>query len=263
MPDPEGIYSLGVDVAAGGGAVDHDDRDRSAICVVDCRNHQQCAEFVTQLLEPTDLAVPVHLLATFYASGGRESMKAIEANNHGNSTIRELITTCQSTNFYSTRRGGLKVTGEKWMNALGYVANENARIRLIDEARRVFRYVHSKEYLELVPPEVYGPAIKSRELLSEIQTFQFDERGKPCAPRTKCDDRVIAWGLAVYIRDAAMRGSPKKIAPAAPPTYEQGVRKQRDAYVSGLMRRRRVPVQALRNFYDLWQAEVDDHKMQA
>ena len=159
-------YILAADVGAGNG------KDASAFQVIDLNTNEQVAEFKNKLINTHDYADAIKKVAEYY----NKAFVIIESNSWGLSTFMKLYYDENSpyTNVYVSKNGkaSWETTGK-------------SRPQIIDSM------VNS----------INDVKINSQRLISELQTFVW-HGSKPEAERGYNDDLVIAFALAVHIKNS-------------------------------------------------------------
>lgn len=172
--DPLLRYSIGCDTAGGVG------RDESVITVADERN-RQCAIWASNKAPPEETALWLSRISNQY---GRPPA-IVEANNHGMDVIER----------------GIDLGVPMWTNEHGEFFWSTGR-RNGDSKRKVC--VHSREVID------NGWCILNDALtIRQAQTVVEKPNGKIEASGTKKhDDRIYAWGLALWGTRKFWSGSP-------------------------------------------------------
>lgn len=181
-------YVIGVDTAEGFGG------DNSVIQVVNAHTGEQAAEYVSNRIEPSELAGYVIDIAKFY----NRAYVVVEYNNTGISTIDSMKR--RYTNLY--RREQYDKASKQITQQIGWRTTGTTKPLLINNLEEALRdctiLIHSKE------------------LLKECTTFvRTDEQGKQGygAEGSNKDDRVMALGLALQgIKNMPALKPPKTIA---------------------------------------------------
>jgi hypothetical protein len=174
-------YVLGVDCAEGVGSTG----DNSCIQVINMNTLEQCAEFYSNLISPHDLTQIVYELGTLYNT----ALICVEDMAPGGIILETLLHDLYYENlFYLNRSGkgatrpGLKVT----------VANRPIILQ-------GFQSRINNSSLKM----------KSRRLLKEMKTFEFNiNTKKAAAAKGKHDDAIMAISIALYARDQSIRDVP-------------------------------------------------------
>lgn len=161
------VYVLGADI--GGGV----ERDNSVIEVIDALAMEQVAEYCTNRLGPDVFAGKIASVGYKYNS----AHVAVESNNHGIVTIKELM------GLYPRH---LIFRGERTDTLLDYGLRTTAQTKPLMIGRL------RKELVRMM-------LIHSPELMDELSTFVETETGGLEGEEGCKDDRVIALALAVYM----------------------------------------------------------------
>lgn len=171
LPRPNTKYVLGVDVAAGVGS------DRSVIWGLNCNDLTQAFEWVSDAVDPVELATYVAELAASY----NDAWVVPELNNHGLATIealRKLYTPSRILQRYMyDNRKSVKKTGR-----LGWLTTQRTKSQMISYLRQAL---------------AKGLVVRSMSSVGELSTFVEHENGSIGATQGTYDDRVIAMALAV------------------------------------------------------------------
>ncbi len=161
---PTSIYGMGVDVAAGVG------RDRSVIEVVDLIRNEQVAEWCADNIAPDYLAVKISELGQHF----NKAFVTVESNNHGLTTLLELIKIYPNELIYSDKKDSDSIVN------YGYRTTSKTKPIYIGFLRKDF---------------VDGLVIHSPLLRDELGTFVEHDSGKMGAQEGCFDDRVIALAI--------------------------------------------------------------------
>ena len=183
-PDYTRDYIVVADVARGDG------KDFSTCHVIDVANNVQVAEYKGQLgtKEFGHLLVG---LATEY----NEAMLVIENANIGWATIQVAIDRAYSNLYYSQRSDSPNADSyfDKYQDhskmVAGFTMSSRTRPMVIGKFQE---YISDK-----------GVTIQSRRLIEEMKVFIW-KNGKAEAQTGYNDDLVMAFGIAMYIRDTAL-----------------------------------------------------------
>ena len=184
-PDYSRDYMVVADVSRGDG------KDYSACHVIDTQNNVQVAEYKGQLgtKEYGHLLVG---LATEY----NEAMLVIENANIGWATIQVAIDRNYQNLYYSQKSGEA--------NASSYFE------RYQDNSKKVAGFTMSSRTRPMVIGKFQeylgdkGVTIQSKRLIEEMKTFIW-RNGRPEAQSGYNDDLVMSFGIAMYIRDTALK----------------------------------------------------------
>lgn len=202
-PRKGAIYALGADVSGGVG------KDRSVIEVIETQQMEQVAEWSSDSIAPDVFAEKVAYVGMRYNG----ALAAVESNNHGILTIKELL------GMYPT---GKVVRGERTDTILDYGLRTTAQTKplMIGNLRKVL---------------VALLTIHSSVLRSELQTFIEHENGSMSAEEGCFDDKVMAIALAAYISAKAIMMGTIHDMPAGIPEIDPFTMK---AIISELNRQR-------------------------
>jgi hypothetical protein len=183
-PDYTRDYMVVADVARGDG------KDYSACHVIDIENNVQVAEYKGQIgtKEYGHLLIG---LATEY----NEAMLVIENANIGWATIQVAIDRNYPNLYYSPKvESNASSYFEKYMDTSkmtpGFTMSSRTRPMVIGKFQE---YLSDK-----------GVTFQSKRLLEEMRTFIW-KNGRPEAQGGYNDDLVMAFGIAMYIRDTALK----------------------------------------------------------
>ena len=184
-PDYTRDYVVVADVSRGDG------KDYSACHVIDVSNNVQVAEYKGQLgtKEYGHLLVGI---ATEY----NEAMLVIENANIGWATIQVAIDRNYPNLYYSQKSGEANARSyfEKYQDhsrmVPGFTMSSRTRPMVIGKFQE---YLSDK-----------GVTIQSKRLIEEMKTFVW-RNGRPEAQSGYNDDLVMSFGIAMYIRDTALK----------------------------------------------------------
>lgn len=188
-PDYTRSYVVSVDVARGDGA------DDSAIEVFDVESMEQVAEYIGKV-SPRDLGRMAVSIATEYNT----AMLVIENKNIGYDTVQEAIDMNYSNIFYSYRQDvyvdpikhiskGYDLKSKKDM-VPGFTTTTANRPMIVSKIERYFN-----EKLIIV---------RSKRLISQLLVFVW-LNGKAQARPGRKDDAVLSTGIALFVRDTALK----------------------------------------------------------
>jgi len=188
-PDYTKSYVVSVDVARGDGS------DDSCIQVFDVESMEQVAEYIGKV-SPRDLGRMAVTISTEY----NKALLVIENKNIGYDSVQEAIDIGYQNLFYSYRndvyvdpakhisRGyDLKSKKDK---VPGFTTNTANRPMIIS---KIDRYFAEK-----------AVTIYSKRLISQLYVFVW-YGGKAQARPGRKDDAVIALGIALFVRDTALK----------------------------------------------------------
>jgi len=178
-------YMVIADVSRGDG------KDYSAFHVIDTETNVQVAEYKGQIgtKEYGHLLVGI---ATEY----NEALLVIENANIGWATIQVVIDRAYQNLYYSTRGGETNVNSyfDKYQDnskmVPGFTMSSKTRPMVIGKFQE---YISDK-----------GVTIQSKRLIEEMKTFIW-RNGRPEAQSGYNDDLVMAFSIAMYIRDTALK----------------------------------------------------------
>ena len=184
-PDYTRNYMVVADVARGDG------KDYSAFHVMDVENNVQVAEYKGQI-NTKDFGHILVGIATEY----NEALLVIENANIGWATIQVAIDRNYSNLYYSPRGDSNNVNSyfDKYTDTskmvAGFTMSTRTRPMVIGKFQE---YIADK-----------GVTFQSKRLLEEMRTFIW-RNGRPEAQSGYNDDLVMAFGVAMYIRDTALK----------------------------------------------------------
>jgi hypothetical protein len=184
IPDYSKDYVVVADVARGDGA------DYSACHVIELETNTQVAEYKGQL--PTkDFGFLLVEIATSY----NQALLVVENASIGWSTL-QTIQDIGYKNLYFSPKG--EVTTETYYDPWSNQSNLTPGFTMSYKSRPM---VISKlgEYID-----ERAVVIQSKRTLSELRTFIWS-RGKAEAQKGYNDDLIMALGIAMYLRDTALR----------------------------------------------------------
>jgi hypothetical protein len=183
-PDYSRDYMVVADVARGDG------KDYSALHVIDIENNTQVAEYKGQIgtKEFGHLLVGI---ATEY----NEAMLVIENANIGWATIQVAIDRAYPNLYYSQKsEGNADSYFDKYQDhskmVAGFTMSSRTRPMVVGKFQE---YIGDK-----------GVTIQSKRLVEEMKTFIW-RNGRAEAQTGYNDDLVMSFGIAMYIRDTALK----------------------------------------------------------
>jgi len=188
-PDPQEEYFIGGDVAEG---LEHG--DYSCAQVLDS-NLNHCAEWHGHM-DPDEYGHELEKLSAYY----NHALVGVEAMQHGLTVIRYL----REKNTPQYKRTYVDKETDEMREELGWATDKKTRPILVDGLGRVLRTEELKTH--------------SRRFIDECLTFIRDAKGKPRAVKGKCDDTIIAMGIAVQLTE--MSPAPK-VEPFVPGRAKQ------------------------------------------
>ncbi len=184
-PDYTRSYIVVADVSRGDG------KDYSAFHVIDTESNVQVAEYKGQI-NTKDYG---HLLVGI-ASEYNEAMLVIENANVGWATIQVAIDRNYQNLYYSPKSDQPNVNSyfDKYQDhsrmVPGFTMSSRTRPMVIGKFQE---YISDR-----------GVTIQSKRLIEEMKTFIW-RNGRPEAQSGYNDDLVMAFGIAMYIRDTALK----------------------------------------------------------
>tara|TARA_B100000927_G_scaffold7388_1_gene5865 strand:- start:3713 stop:5287 length:1575 start_codon:yes stop_codon:yes gene_type:complete len=184
-PDYTRDYIVVADVSRGDG------KDYSAFHVIDVENNVQVAEYKGQI-NTKDYG---HLLVGI-ASEYNEAMLIIENANIGWATIQVALDRNYQNLYYSPKTDQPNVNSyfDKYQDhsrmVPGFTMSSRTRPMVIGKFQE---YLSDK-----------GVTLQSKRLIEEMKTFIW-RNGRPEAQSGYNDDLVMAFGIAMYIRDTALK----------------------------------------------------------
>jgi len=184
-PDYTRSYIVVADVSRGDG------KDYSAFHVIDTESNVQVAEYKGQI-NTKDYG---HLLVGI-ASEYNEAMLVIENANVGWATIQVAIDRNYQNLYYSPKSDQPNVNSyfDKYQDHSrmipGFTMSSRTRPMVIGKFQE---YISDR-----------GVTIQSKRLIEEMKTFIW-RNGRPEAQSGYNDDLVMAFGIAMYIRDTALK----------------------------------------------------------
>ena len=184
-PDYTRSYMVVADVSRGDG------KDYSAFHVMDIENNVQVAEYKGQI-NTKDYG---HLLVGI-ASEYNEAMLIIENANVGWATIQVALDRNYQNLYYSPKSDQPNVNSyfDKYQDhsrmVPGFTMSSRTRPMVIGKFQE---YISDQ-----------GVTIQSKRLIEEMKTFIW-RNGRPEAQSGYNDDLVMAFGIAMYVRDTALK----------------------------------------------------------
>ena len=184
-PDYSRDYIVVADVSRGDG------KDYSACHVIDVANNVQVAEYKGQI-STKDYGHLLVGLATEY----NEAMLVIENANIGWATIQVVIDRGYANLYYSQKSDQANVNSyfDKYQDhskmVAGFTMSSRTRPMTIGKFQE---YISDK-----------GVTIQSKRLIEEMKTFIW-RNGRPEAQSGYNDDLVMAFSIAMYVRDTALK----------------------------------------------------------
>ena len=186
IPDYTKNYTVVADVARGDG------NDYSAFHVFDIENAVQVAEFKAQM-GTKDYANVLFAVATEY----NDALLVVENANVGWAVIQQLIDRGYRNLYYSPKMDVALSNADQYLNRYengnamvpGFTTSLKTRPLVIS---KMVSYIHEKSV-----------TIQSKRLIEELRTFVW-KNGKAQALGGYNDDLVMAFGIAMFLRDTAL-----------------------------------------------------------
>jgi len=196
MPDTNGAYAIGADVAEG---LDHG--DYSCAHVIDARTGQQCAVWHGHYT-PDEFGFELIKLGRYY----NNALVGVESNNHGLTTIT-ILRQYNYPRIYRDRKVD-DITGKVDMR-YGFRTDQKSRPLILDELAAGLKG--------------HDLTIYDKPTVHELLTFIRDEKAK--LHGSPFDDRVmslaIAWNMIQYAtigNPSPGDATPSKMPSASTPT---------------------------------------------
>lgn len=172
-------YVIGVDAAGGMGG----ENDNCCFQVIDSVTCEQVAEFYSNTIPPFNFSHVIKMVADTY----NNALVVVEDIGYGTAVLERLSNELQYDNLYESTQGtsknpkpGIKTTLSNRPKFIEHIQN-----RLINKSI----------------------AIRSRRLVKELKGFIWNSQTKRAeATKGFHDDAIMAMCLALYARDARMRG---------------------------------------------------------
>lgn len=170
------IYSIGVDTAAGG-----PNGDYSAFCTLDVtqKGKPEIVSTFYEQVRPAAFSEKVLAEAKKYGA-----LVTVESNSYGLSVLEHLL---QREWAYLYRRTKYDKLADRWTESLGFNTSLSTRSLLLS---RLQEYI-GNSWL----------GVKDDRLKYEMNTFIFNDNGKPEAASGKHDDMIFATALALIGMD--------------------------------------------------------------
>jgi hypothetical protein len=186
IPDYSKTYTVVADVARGDG------KDYSAFHVFDIDNAVQVAEYKAQI-GTKDYANVLFAVATEY----NDALLVVENANVGWAVIQQLIDRGYRNLYYSPKMDTALSNADQYLNKYengnamvpGFTTSLKTRPLVIS---KMVSYIHEKSVI-----------IQSKRLIEELRTFVW-KNGKAQALGGYNDDLVMAFGIAMFLRDTAL-----------------------------------------------------------
>ena len=185
-------YVISADVGEGIG------KDRSVANVIRLGTveepEEQVAEYVSDAIDPIDFAGVIDALGRFYKdSSGTPALCAVEVNNHGLATQRELSRHLGYENFYIWQVEDSADPTKRFTNRVGFYTNKATRPPLIQLFVKKVKTVDKNTGI----PDY---EINSPFLVEELRSFQtlgalFEAEAEAGAH----DDCIMASAIGLYV----------------------------------------------------------------
>jgi hypothetical protein len=171
-PVPYHIYTVGVDVASGSPSGDY-----SAFCVMDVTNKKS-----PQIVSGYYARVPPHEFGEMVRKSciKYDALAVVESNSYGLAILEYLM---GKEYAYIFKRTQYDKMAKRWVERLGFNTNVNTRPVLLS---KILEFISNQW---LIPDD--------RCLQFEMNTFVYNDKGKPEAGPKKHDDMVFAVALAI------------------------------------------------------------------
>lgn len=186
MPVKGKSYILAADVAYKG-------VDKSTIQILDVETAEQVAEYQGKV-DPDRFAYFINKVALFY----NEAYVVVEANNHGYVTCFELRNKLKYKKLFHSK--SLK---DLYVQQYDFDVNEGDSIPGFQTTVATRPSVVNSIRIALRDRVI----INSRRLISEMETFIIDKNGKEVAESGYHDDLIMAYGIALYIRETEYKNA--------------------------------------------------------
>lgn len=245
LPRPgKNTYVISADVGEGIG------KDRSAVEVLRVGTveepEEQVAEFISDSVDPADLAGVVDALGRFYSDdSGTPALCAVEVNNHGLTTQRELSRHLGYENFYIWQVEDSADPQRRFTNRVGFYTNRATRPPLI----QLF-----VKKVKTVDPNTGVPdlRINSPFLLEELRAFQtLGALYEAEAESGAHDDAIMATAIALYVCQTLQYESFESVADSRRRKEEERTRQARQEMFLGQSR-------DFRNTEASWKEQMGD-----
>lgn len=194
MPQRRAKYVVSADVSEGTG------QDRSVIEVARVGNlerpPEQVAQFVSDTIDPTDLAYVLNAVGRLYSGyDDREAMMAIECNGFGLQTQSELVRHMGYTNIFLWQYEDAATVQGRFSKKFGWWTSPRTRPIIVG---RFVRAVKTFDPITGLPDY----RINSPHTLLEMQSFQIPPDGmlwEATAGPGSHDDCIMAAAIAVHV----------------------------------------------------------------
>ncbi len=169
---PYNVYSMGVDTASGSPSGDY-----SAFCVMDVTDKKRPVVVATfyDRISPAGFAARALVELKKW-----DALAVVESNTYGLSVLEYLMSHEWA---YMFRRTQYDKMAERWLERVGFNTNVNTRPVMLS---RLHEFI-SKDWI----------TVNDERMKAEMNTFVYNERGKPEASSKKHDDMIFAWALAL------------------------------------------------------------------
>lgn len=175
-------YIIGVDVAEGVGS----NGDNSTFQIIDIATMEQVAEFCSNIIPPNEFSMILARIGIYY----NNALVVVENAGPGCAVLDKLQHNLYYENIYYQRT--------RSTDKAGVTNNKSTRPLMLEAMQNYMQQGIVK--------------ISSHRLVSELQTFIFKrEKKRAEASGKNHDDLVMAFALALYIRDIHLRDVPMGI----------------------------------------------------
>lgn len=183
-PIPGRDYIMGVDTAEGIG----DEGDNSCFQIIDSETCEQVAEFYSNLVAPHIFTQIISKVGIFYNT----ALVVVENLGAGMTVLNKLENEVYYENIYHDVSGKTEKVGIKTTKANRPVILEALQSKIL-----------TKEII-----------IKSKRLVGELKHFVFNKQTKKAeAQKNYHDDAIMAFSLALFIRDKLNKSMPIGVEP--------------------------------------------------
>lgn len=164
-------YSIGADCSSGA-----EDGDFQCAEVIDALSKRHVAEFHA-MMDPVEYAFYLDRIARMY----NNAVVAVEKNGDGVNVVARLAQIYDN----QWREERWDETGSKMSKRVGWLTTDEKKRLLMHDLQAALRHTEIQ--------------IRSGELLDEMEWMQRDKHGRFGAPKGKHDDRVMAFGIALWV----------------------------------------------------------------
>ena len=171
-PQPWRVYAMGVDVASGSPSGDFS--TFSVMDVTDKKAPFVCSTFY-QRMAPHEFSERVHQEAKKF-----DALCVVESNSYGLAVLEHLM---GNDYAYVFKRTQYDKMGERFVEKIGFNTNVSTRPIMVS---RLHEYI-SKGWLDVVDDR----------MKFEMNTFIYNDKGKPIAQSKRHDDMIFAYALAL------------------------------------------------------------------